>query len=305
MEMSEFYDLLEKELLPQLPDNMSMVFTHVRKNNNVIEDGISFTAKGSNISPNIYLSPYLAAYENGRTIPEIARQILHVLKVSVPKADFEVDEFLDYEKVKTRIAYKLINAEKNAELLKMIPYTQYMDLAMVFYYILPTGRIKDEHATILIHKSHLNIWKITEEQLKEDALANTPKILPVDIINMNEVLQRLMGDAAPLPEFTQQEIPMYVMSNTIRQNGAATMAYPEVLDDFAASIGKNLYIIPSSVHEVILVPEAQQPCSFNPMVREVNSTELDPKEVLADHVYYYDRKDHRIVSVLREESSYC
>lgn len=305
MEMAQFYDLLEKELAPQLPEGMSMVFTHVRKNNNVIEDGISFTAKGSNISPNIYLSPYLEAYENGRTITDIAKQILHVLKVSVPKADFEVNEFLDYEKVKTRIAYKLINAEKNSELLNLIPYTQYMDLAMVFYYILPPGRIKDEHATILIHKTHLDIWKITAEQLKEDALANTPRLLPVDIINMNDVLQRLMGDAGFMPEFAQQEIPMYVMSNTIRQNGAATMAYPGVLDDFAGSIGKNLYIIPSSIHEVILVPESQQPYCFNTMVREVNSMELDPKEVLADHVYYYDRSDRRIVSVLREESSYC
>ncbi|MBR4759236.1 MAG: hypothetical protein IK078_03695, partial [Lachnospiraceae bacterium] len=114
-----------------------------------------------------------------------------------------------------------------------------------------------------------------------------------------------LGDAAGLADIPEGEIPMYVMSNRVRQNGAATMAYPDALADFAEKVGKSLYIIPSSIHEVLLIPEAGHMGGLNSMVQEVNRSELNPKEVLADHVYYYDKAERRIVSVLREESSYC
>ena len=102
------------------------------------------------------------------------------------------------------------------------------------------------------------------------------------------------------------EIPMYIMSNPIKMNGAATMAYPGVIRNFAETIRKNLYVIPSSIHEVILVPESgTEDTNLNDMVAEVNHTQVDPKEVLADHVYYYDRKEDHMISCVHENICYC
>ena len=104
----------------------------------------------------------------------------------------------------------------------------------------------------------------------------------------------------------ENEIPMYIMSNPIKMNGAATMAYPGVIRNFAETIRKNLYVIPSSIHEVILVPESgTEDTSLNDMVAEVNHTQVDPKEVLADHVYYYDRKEDHMISCVHENICYC
>ena len=104
----------------------------------------------------------------------------------------------------------------------------------------------------------------------------------------------------------ENEIPMYIMSNPIKMNGAATMAYPGVIRNFAETIRKNLYVIPSSIHEVILVPESgTEDTNLNDMVAEVNHTQVDPKEVLADHVYYYDRKEDHMISCVHENICYC
>ncbi|MBR4759619.1 MAG: hypothetical protein IK078_05665, partial [Lachnospiraceae bacterium] len=203
MEMSEFYDQLTTLLQEKIPDDTTMQLNHVRKNNGVIEDGISFTAKGKNISPNIYLAQYLAMYENGRTMESIAAEIAKVVSDTSKDAEFEVDDFVDFEKAKKRIVYKLINMEKNSKLLEEIPYKQFMDLAMVFYYILPDKIMKDTYATILIHRSHLQIWKVTEEELEQIALINTPKLLPPDIVGMAEVLKGLLGDAAGLKDIPE------------------------------------------------------------------------------------------------------
>ena len=91
-------------------------------------------------------------------------------------------------------------------------------------------------------------------------------------------------------------IPLLVLTNSRRYLGAACILYRGVLERFAKKLGENLYILPSSVHEVILLPETKVNSSKNllRMVMEVNRTQLAPEEVLSDTVYYYDRKSGKI-----------
>lgn len=175
---------------------------------------------------------------------------------------------------------------------------------MVFYYLLED--MPFHHATILIHNSHLTMWQITKEELFRQALENTPRLLPATIRRMQDVVREMMKDRQMEEDLFENEIPMYIMSNPIKMNGAATMAYPGVIRNFAETIRKNLYVIPSSIHEVILVPESgTEDTNLNDMVAEVNHTQVDPKEVLADHVYYYDRKEDHMISCVHENICYC
>lgn len=302
--MKEFSKKIIKEIKKIIPENQKVECSAIMKNNGVTEEAVSILEKHKNISPTIYLKEFYEWFKDGVELKEIAAEIVRRNNEYKLKESLDIGFFVNYEKAKSRIVFKLINRKMNRKLLEKIPYVNYMDLVMVFYYL-----IHDEeagNATILIHNSHLNMWEVTVEEVYRQARANTPVLLPAAITGMREIIEQMMGDSKEVESLMEGGFPMYVMTNSMKMNGAATMAYPNVLQNFANAIGKNVYIIPSSVHEVILVPETgTEGGCLNDMVKEVNETQVDPKEVLADHVYYYDRTENRMQSYVHEHVSYC
>lgn len=302
--MKEFSTKLLKEIKKIIPEDQKVEFSSIMKNNGVTEEAISIIEKNKNISPTIYLKEFYEWYKDGVEPDEIAAEIVRRNNEYKLKESLDIGFFVNYEKAKSRIVFKLINREMNSKLLEKIPYVDYMDLVIVFYYLIHDAEAGN--ATILIHNSHLNMWEVTVEEVYRQARANTPVLLPAAITGMREIIEKMMGDFSEKEVLLEEGFPMYVMTNSMKMNGAATMAYPNVMRNFANAIGKNVYIIPSSVHEVILVPETgTEGNCLNDMVREVNETQVDPKEVLADHVYYFDREENRIQSYVYERISYC
>lgn len=304
MENEVFFDMIKEVIEDRGLEGITIQQSNVIKNNGITEIGISLVREGESISPNIYIEPYYREFLKGKPVTEIADEIIEQSQSARERMHFETEDFTEYDRAKRRIVFKLVNQEKNQKLLEQIPYVKYMDLAMVFYYLLPELEEKEVSGTILIHNQHLKLWGVTAEEVSVVAKRNTPRLLPAAIIGMGELLKSLMH-RTDIPEEIAKSKAMYVMSNSRRMNGAATMAYPQTIQNFANSIGKNVYIIPSSVHEVILLPETGLEQNLNAVVSEVNRSQLDPKEVLADHVYYYDRKDDRMLGVLRETVEYC
>ena len=90
---------------------------------------------------------------------------------------------------------------------------------------------------------------------------------------------------------------MYVMTNTRGINGAACLLYKNALARFAQKLKQDLFLLPSSVHEVILVPKSDilKKEDLSEMVREINKTEVSPKEVHSDTVYVYDRLSDQLI----------
>jgi len=302
--MKEFSKKLLKEIKKIIPKEYIVELGSVTKNNGVTEEAVSIFEKNKNISPTIYLNEFYECYKEGVELELLAAEIVRRNNEYKLEESLDVSFFMDYKKAKSKIVFKLVNREKNIKLLEKIPYVDYMDLVIVFYYL-----AQDEvsgNATILIHNSHMKMWGVTLEEVYKQARKNTPQLLPAAITGMKEIIMQMIGEGAEKEDLFEEEIPMYVMTNSMKMNGAATMAYPNVVRNFANAIGKNVYIIPSSVHEVILVPEnGKEGYRLNDMVREVNETQVDPKEVLADHVYYYDREENSIQSCVCEKASYC
>lgn len=301
--MKEFSVKLLEEIKKIIPKDQKVELSSIVKNNGIFEEAVSILEKDKNISPTIYLNEFYEWYKEGVELEFLAAEIVRRNNEYKLEESLDIGFFVNYEKAKSRIVFKLVNRRMNEKLLERIPYVDYMDLVMVFYYL-----IHDEeagNATILIHNSHLKMWGVTVEEVYKQARTNTPNLLPAAITGMKEIIQQMMGEGAKEAELAE-EVPMYVMTNSMKMNGAATMAYPNVVRNFANALGKNVYIIPSSVHEVILVPETgTEGGRLNDMVREVNETQVDPKEVLADHVYYYDRSENRMQSYVYERVSYC
>lgn len=302
--MKEFSNKILSEIKKLIPKDQKVEISSIMKNNGIVEEAISILEKDKNISPTIYLGEFYEWYKEGVELEFLAAEIIRKNNEYKLENSLDIGFFVDYEKAKQRIVFKLINREKNRKLLENIPFIDYMDLVMVFYYL-----IHDEeagNATILIHNSHLKMWGVGKEEIYREACVNTPNLLPAAITGMREIIEQMMGEKMKREEVLTDEIPMYVMTNPIKMNGAATMAYPNVIQNFANALGKNVYIIPSSIHEVILVPETgTEGGRLNDMVREVNRTQVDPKEVLADHVYYFNREENRMQSYVCENVTYC
>ena len=134
----------------------------------------------------------------------------------------------------------------------------------------------------------MDAWNIVEEELYEAAYLNAPQLLPARIENMSQVLDGIFP-----PGLFEDMIPMYVLTNREKLFGASCMLYPDELKLFAEKTGSDLFVLPSSVHEVILIPEKSNlnPQSFLDIVAEINHSQVPEEEVLADSVFFYNKKE--------------
>ncbi len=299
MKIKEFALKVQDAVVKKLGEDYQVKIQEVQKNNDIILEGLMIISEKNNISPTIYLNPFWEAYEKGIPFSVVINRILQIYAEDTPKGSVDMSFFRDFTKVKDRICYRLVSKERNKELLKKIPFVEYLDFAICFYYAYQ-GEILG-NGSILIHNTHLELWKTTKEELFELAKNNTPRVFPCECNAMEIVVKEMMvqqkeqGLEMMLEESEQQEffnmMPMQILSNQSRVQGAACILYPNILKQLAKKEGKNLFIIPSSIHEVILLPDSGQEDAkqLQRMVAEVNATQVEPEEILSNNLYYYNR----------------
>jgi hypothetical protein len=222
----------------------------------------------------------------------IAAEILSVYYKGRPGKQLNLEFFKEFEKVKDRIVYRLINAEKNGELLKEIPHILLEDLAICFYYAFYDEQLGE--GSITIHNKHMEWWSTNHQELMRLAAENTPKLFGVEHKNLKDVITQYYEE---LPEYiTQEDCNFYVLTNKQKTNGAACMLYDGVLEEMSTIIGGSFFIIPSSVHEIIMLKDTGKECAedLHLMIKDVNGKHLLEEEVLSDYPYYYDHTLKRL-----------
>ena len=295
MEYREFLENVRKEVESRYDSNVSVTLNHVMKNNGTELDGITIMEKDKNIAPTIYINSFYDRYREGGSLKAVVSEIIRIYNQNKNSININADYFENYENVRKTIVYKLVNYQKNKKLLEDVPYKRVLDLAVVFYCLIEQR--KGVSATALIHNEHLRIWNVTEDEIYNDALKNTPVLLAGSIVPMSKILSEIAGTAPvdndeKVCEYTGEDI-LYVLTNSSRVNGAACILYDNLLKKFANDVHSDLYILPSSVHEVIIVPKknAFDKSELADMVREVNEQGVSQDEILSDNVYEYNRKN--------------
>lgn len=305
-----------EELEKVYTEGYHIQINQVIKNNDTVLFGLTILEENSRISPTIYLNEYFADYQSGRTIKDIVNEIIEIYeKNKLAQIPINVSDIIDFQKVKNQIVIKLVNRESNWEYLKNTPFIPFCDLAIIFSIIVSTH--EEGTATITVKNNVLyDYWKMDAKSLLELAMENSKRLLPAKIQSMEEVLKEMLGRdfASQFGMDTKmysdieldtlfQEIAddnqgadMYVASNISRINGASVMLYRNLLHDFAERIKRNVFIIPSSIHELILVPDNGHMGAkdIRGMVVDVNATQVASDEVLSDNVYYYNRNTDTI-----------
>ena len=306
--IGEFGDNVRVSLVEIMGSDYEIVFKEVAKNNNVCLHSIMINKKGSNVAPSIYIDELYEDYMQGRELSEIIDDILEVYEKHASEIKMDMSFFTQFETVKDRILYKLIHWESNTKLLEDIPHIKWNDLAIVFYYLFEDERFGK--ATILIKSSHLAMWKIDCETLYKNARFNMPRLQPDDMIPIRQVIKDIVLSynrshmditAAGLLQgyddvMNGQGPIMYLLSSRDKYFGAAVLLYSKSLKRLAENLNRNLIILPSSVHEVLLVPDdnVTETEFYKDMVKDVNDTQLEPEEILSYNVYYYNRFTEQI-----------
>ena len=240
--------------------------------------GLSVRNEGQIIAAEINLDELYDLYLKGVKLDEIMDGMAKMALMRPPGDDgYMLME--DYEEVRKRLFIRLSHLKTNRSLLKTLPHRVTDDMALT-YHVLSATNGRDMWSA-MIDRALMESWNITEEQLHGDALNNSGIILPPRL--------EPVGDS-----------DMAMLTNCFGIGGAAVLFYPGVLDMAAEKLGGDMYIIPSSVHEVFLLP-AEQVSDVQRLaraVKEVNREKVSPRDLLSDNLYHYDTKRCRLEKAL-------
>lgn len=290
-----------KDYLPEQYKNMEVQVVSVNKVNRVL-DGINLITPGANknVSPTIYINDMYDHYKFCNDLKEAIRsgaeRMVKAFSICPEMPKVELSE------AKDNIVFQLVNTEQNRDMLADIPHREYQDLSVIYRWVV---KIEDEGVqSIMLRNTLAEQLGLNEEQLFKLAAENTRRIFPPVVKSMNDVIREMfVKDGMPMEvaEMMIEEMAadnvMYVISNSTGINGAVSMLYENELHKLANQMGDDLYVLPSSIHEVIAVPASLgEPNELAEMVSEINMNQVALEERLSNQVYHYD-KDLRKLSL--------
>lgn len=290
MDFEAFVETVRGDLQERYPDCGARIMS-VQKNNGVCRTGIGVFPDGRTFAPTIYMEDCYEAYLDGRPLDEIVSDCVLCCEKEMAR-DIQMPDIRDFHAVRDIISCRLVNWERNSELLDEMPHRRFLNLALTYY--IPTAVEEPNDGKIAVTDQLVSLWGVDEETLYRCALENTRRRLPIKLQTLEEVVREMMGksypeglsgnrDGIPCP-------PIYILQRIKGgESTAAVLLEDDILREFAAEHG-NFYVLPSSISEVLLVPE-RYGCPdagyYNGMVREVNRTQVEPEDFLSDNAYYY------------------
>lgn len=282
MNLNDFINEIVDIISDKIEEDEDVVRYDAIKNNNTKLHGVVIKKLGESVSPTIYLEGYYDRYLRESNLECIADEIIKTSRKHRDDLKVDVSDFEKFEAVKGELFVKLINRECNKELLENVPYKEFLDLAIVAYF--DASRWCGLNASVLIKNEHIKMWEIDSEEVIELAIKNSYIKNGFSITNILDLFDVEVVNYC-------STYPMYVLTNKTKYFGAACMIYEDVINEFCEQNDSDVYIIPSSIHEVIIVlvnDEISVDC-LNEMIRSVNETELDNEDILSNHGYIYRR----------------
>lgn len=315
--------LVRQAACGKLSENTDVTVKKVIKNNHTVQVALCILEPGSNITPTIYLESYFKRWQAGEGLSSLAGELVEEYRANSRCRFLQMDFLSHWETVREYTACKLIHAKSNRELLEDLPHRRFLDCAIVYYLELSDPMIGEGIA--LIHNRNLEVWQITEKELYQQAYLNTEIRHGCRIRSLNQVMREIvyqklheltdsgvpedgqeheemaeMAEMGQIVDRLQEELCcpeqelMYLMTNRDQYFGAVTLIYQKYLQGFADRYPEGFYVIPSSIHEVLLVPARASVSQeeLQSMLHDVNEELMqeEPESFLSDRVYYYDPK---------------
>ncbi len=296
-----FKDVVTEKFLSYMPkeyQDMQVRVVPVEKVNRKL-DGLDLRRQdgAGMVSPTIYINniyeEYLRTGDLEKSLQNAADALDRVFRERPMPP-------LDLRGAKDNMIFELVNTMQNENMLKNMPHREYQDLSIIYRWVV--GADDKGISSVVIHNGLAKELGMDEEQLFRAAMVNTRRILPPTVKSMNEVIRdMLLADGLPpgvadlMVGETQPKETLWIISNDYGTRGAASMLYEEKLHGLAEDLESDLYVMPSSVHEVIAVSvEMGKPEELAGMVAEINMNEVALEDRLSNQVYHYDKDLRKI-----------
>lgn len=274
-----------KEYLPADLNDVEVTVIPQEKNNGVIFHGISIHHSNESVSPLLYAEDYFELLEKGMGLGDTLHLMVnnYILARNEIKVQNNID--LSYDHIKSNLFLCVVNAERNQELLANIPHQKLEDLAVVYRSLFCTDG--EQVGSMLINNRLLEYWNVDQGKIHEQALKNMDSLFTLEFCKL---AQKIFG----MMDIPIEEIPfdqnLFLLSNDQDYYGAAYLSCPDVLKEVSEKMGGDFLIIPSSVHELIIIKDMADTDigALIETVRVVNRTELTEADFLSDNIYRYD-----------------
>ena len=274
------------------------------KNNGVQLVGVQVNLPERNASPIIYMEQFFDEIRQGEPVELVMNRIASCIEKS-SRAQFMNSgiDLTNYDSLKEHLAIKLVNTQANRKMLQEMPHESIEDLSAICYVDFPVDSGEGK-ATMEVRNQHLSIWNVDAKELFQQARANTQPINTPILQSMDEMMLSIFNEEGHSKNLLDESVEfglrshdmLYALTNMEKQYGASMITQPEVLNKLEQLFPEGFYILPSSVHEVLIVPDngEVEPRMLGEMVREVNRAEVEREEVLSDRVYSYNKEKHQI-----------
>lgn len=306
MVYEQFQKAVKESLKERLGSGYSLTLQSVTKNNGLILNGICISKANENTAPAIYLQNFYEIYKKGTPFSQVLDEILDLYQSQHLPEECFLEELHSLNPLTDRIMFRLINESANESLLSDLPHLSYPDLDLAIIFCLSLSKSEDHLFSALIHKSHQKLWNLSTEDLFNAANSNTPRLFPARIQSLMDVIKEIAGKASDAEikeedwdgffEPSPLSPPMYVLTNSHGAHGAACMFYEGILKDFAERTGGDLIILPSSIHEVLLIPYSNH-ISYEELAKTVfsiNQEEVAKEDRLSNHIYLYSKSQEQL-----------
>lgn len=301
LSFKEFIEKVKSEIHLLCGDGYQIILEPVPRNNGTEQMRIDIRKGQGEEMAHLCLDAYYEQYLEGMPVEEAVKDIWDIFNSFEQR---KVPEGLldDFEKAKNKVVFSLVNYEMNRERLESMPYVPYLDLAIIFYVLL--DRTENGERTAVVTNKELKAWGTTKEELLLLARQNTPRLYMAEVNSLNDVMKSFIKDTkseAFFEEFiTGEESSFYVLSNRNGVKGAAVILYDGLLKEIAKSLENDLLILPSSVHEVLVMAYDKEIdfLSIRNMVEHINKVDVPVCDVLTNQIYRYDRGKDQVLLVI-------
>lgn len=272
------------------------VLTYKAFKNGKEVDAFTITKEDTAATPTFYFKNLLEDYKNGKSITDIADDVLDLYFYAAKNSPTNIEECQDFNIQKNKICYRIVNKEAYKNQLPSIPHIDFFDLAIIFYSILSID--EESEMSFTVTNDMLRVWNATPQELFILATTNTPKLLPINITSLNALMFQVDIPQHETISDTIDNLPfdyVYAITNEYSRNGFSGIFYPGVLKCLGKRFG-NFYLLPSSIHEALIVPEdcGMTPEYLKEMVKAVNTDVVSPDEYLSDSIYQYNVEQDKI-----------
>jgi len=305
MNYQEFKERLIADVETQIKEqklDVKLIQQEVRKNNDVLLDGLMLKGD-SDIAPTIYLNDlYKKGYQEGKPMEGLVSEVLECMQDSVIQQMSGVAQQLHWDTLKNKVIFQVIGAEGNPDAYKRIPARKEQDMLLTYRILLDAS--KDVMASFQVDQTMHERLGVSEEELYQAAIRNMPELVPPMLQNMETMLDEILSDTPSQVISLDDSLQklekggmMYVLTNPQKMYGAANVFYPDVMDKIAQAFDNDMIVLPSSIHEVILLPydKSMQIQELKNMVEEINANQVAPQDRLTNQVYIYDKEEKQLM----------